>query len=73
MRGCGVSSGEVLYSFGLRDRVRHPLLAGPDATFAGKLTFWLQQSQLAGTCDRFSAPLDLEFVKDFPVVPLDCV
>src|ERR1700693_4121757 len=29
----------------------------------------LQQAQLAGTCDRFGAPLDLEFAKDFPIVP----
>src|SRR5258708_8054125 len=35
---------------------------------AGKLTFRLQQTQLAGTCDRFGAPLDLEFIKDFPIV-----
>ena len=28
----------------------------------------LQQTQLAGTCDRFGAPLDLEFAKDFPIV-----
>jgi len=35
---------------------------------ADKLTFRLQQTQLAGTCDRFGAPLDLEFVKDFPIV-----
>ncbi len=35
---------------------------------AGKLTLRLQQTQLAGTCDSFGAPLDLEFVKDFPIV-----
>ena len=29
----------------------------------------LQQAQLAGTGDRFGAPLDLQFVEDFPVVP----
>src|SRR5579872_297708 len=28
----------------------------------------LQQTQLAGTCDRFGAPLDLEFAKDSPIV-----
>ena len=28
----------------------------------------LQQTQLAGTCDRFGASLDLEFAKDFPIV-----
>ena len=31
----------------------------------------LQQSQLAGTCDRFSAALDLEFAKDLAVVPFN--
>src|SRR5579864_1222685 len=35
---------------------------------ADKLTYRLQQTQLAGTCDRFGAPLDLEFAKDFPIV-----
>ena len=35
---------------------------------AGSRTLWLQQAQLAGPCHRFSAPLDLEFVKDFPIV-----
>src|SRR2546425_12110617 len=35
---------------------------------AGKLMLKLQQTQLAGTCDRFGAPLDLEFAKDFPIV-----
>src|SRR5713226_2629190 len=35
---------------------------------AGKRTCRLQQTQLAGTCDRFGAPLDLEFAKDFPIV-----
>src|ERR1700730_19281193 len=29
----------------------------------------LQQIQLAGTCDRFSTPLDLELAKDIPIVP----
>lgn len=33
------------------------------------LTAWLQQVQLAGTGDRFGAPLDLEFAEDLPVVP----
>jgi hypothetical protein len=37
-------------------------------TFAGKLTLWLQQTQLAGTGDRFGAPLNLEFAKDFLIV-----
>ncbi len=49
-------------------RLRHTLRAVPDAKFAGKLTFQLQQTQLAGTCDRLGAPLDLEFAKDFPIV-----
>lgn len=38
-------------------------------TRADKQTFWLQQTQLAGTCDRFGAPLNLELAKDFPIVP----
>ena len=36
---------------------------------ADRLTFRLQQANLAGTCDRFSAPLNLEFAKDFLDVP----
>ena len=28
----------------------------------------LQQTQRAGTCDRFGAPLDLELAKDSPIV-----
>src|SRR5712691_5079473 len=28
----------------------------------------LQQTQRTGPCDRFGAPLDLEFAKDFPIV-----
>jgi hypothetical protein len=32
----------------------------------------LQQTQLAGTCDRFGAPFDLEFAKDFLIVPFHC-
>ena len=36
----------------------------------GKLTFRLHESQLAGTCDRFGAPLNLELAKDFLIVPL---
>src|SRR5690348_17964014 len=44
------------------------LRAGLVTKFGDKLTCWLQQTQLAGTCDRFSAPLDLEFAKDFPIV-----
>jgi hypothetical protein len=36
--------------------------------------FWgivlgLQQTQLAGTCDRFGAPFDIEFAKNLPIVP----
>ena len=37
----------------------------------GKLTFSLEQAQLAGACDRFGATLDLEFIKDYPIVPFD--
>ena len=29
----------------------------------------LHQTQLAGTCDRFGAPLDLQLAKDRPIVP----
>jgi hypothetical protein len=36
--------------------------------FGDKPTLRLQQTELAGTCDRFGAPLDLEFAKDFPIV-----
>ena len=39
-----------------------------DGSLAGKLTVRLQQTQLAGTCDRFGAPLDVEFAKDVPIV-----
>ena len=39
----------------------------------GNLTFRLQQTQLAGACDRFGAPQDLELVEDLPIVPLDRV
>jgi hypothetical protein len=35
---------------------------------ADKLMFRLQQTQLAGTCHRFGAPLDLELAKDFLIV-----
>ena len=45
------------------------LLAGSSCyPVCGKLTCRLQQAQLAGACDRFGAPLDLEFAKDFPIV-----
>ena len=37
------------------DRLRAVL----DTKFAGKLTFRLQQTQLAGACYSFGAPLDL--------------
>ena len=33
----------------------------------------LQQTQFAGFCDRFGAPFDLEFAKDFAIVPFDRV
>ena len=42
-----------------------------DAELAGKLTFRLQQAQLAGTRYRFGAPPNLEFAKDVPVVSFD--
>ena len=44
-----------------------------DTRYAGKLTSWLQQIQLAGTCYRFGAPLDLKFAKDFPIVPFNSI
>ena len=65
--GCcfvGVLREEQCSSCGLLDRLRTVL----ESTCADALTFWLQQTQLAGTCDRFGAPLDLEFAKDFPIV-----
>jgi hypothetical protein len=42
-----------------------------DAELAGKLTFRLQQAQLAGTRYRFGAPPNLELAKDVPVVSFD--
>ena len=42
-----------------------------DAELAGKLTFRLQQAQLAGARYRFGAPPNLEFAKDVPVVSFD--
>ena len=35
------------------------------------MTFSLEQTQLAGACYSFGAPLDLEFIKDDPTVPLN--
>jgi len=37
----------------------------------GKLTFWLQQTQLAGACYGFCSPLDLQLAVDIPIVPFD--
>jgi hypothetical protein len=37
-------------------------------SLADKLKFRLQQTQRAGTCDRFGAPLDLEFAIDISIV-----
>ena len=34
---------------------------------------WLQQPQLAGMCDRFGTPLNLQFAKDVAIVPFDRV
>ena len=42
-----------------------------DAEIAGKLTFGLQQAQLAGARYRFGAPPNLELAKDVPVVSFD--
>ena len=39
-----------------------------DTKFVRKLTFMLQQTQLAGTCYSFGAPLDLQFAVDNPIV-----
>src|SRR5258708_17146749 len=64
--GCccgGIERGAVL-NFGFLDRLRAVLAT----RCADKRTFRLQQTQLAGTCDRFGAPLDVEFIKDFPIV-----
>ena len=61
---CGGVEREQFSSFGFMDCLRAVL----DTECADKLTFRLQQTQLAGTCDRFGAPLDLEFAKDFPIV-----
>ena len=47
------------------------MCAVPDTKLAGKQSFSLQQAQLAGTYNRFGATLNLQFVKDFLVVPLD--
>ncbi len=37
--------------------------------WASRQTVLLHQAKLAGTGDRFGAPLDLELAKDFQVVP----
>ena len=42
-----------------------------DVRFEGKLAFSLEQTQLAGACYCFGAPLDLEFIEDDPTVPLN--
>jgi hypothetical protein len=46
---------EEVPGFGFLDRLR----AGLDPRFAGKLTFRLQQTQLASANDSFGATLDL--------------
>ena len=38
---------------------------------AGKLTFRLQQAQLAGAGYSFGAPLDHKFAEDDPIVSFD--
>ena len=60
----GVVREEQCSSVGLLNRLQAVL----ESACVGTLTCRLQQTQLAGPCDRFSAPLDLEFVKDFPIV-----
>ena len=57
--------GPTFSRVGFMDRLQAVLAT----KFADRLTFRLQQSHLAGTCDRFSAPLNLEFAKDFLDVP----
>jgi hypothetical protein len=54
-------------SFGFMERLR----GGLDTRFAGRLTFRQQQTQLSGTRYRFGATLNLQFVKDNPIVPFD--
>ena len=44
--------------------------AALDARLAG-WSLRLQQAQLAGTRDSFGAALNLQFIKDDPVVPFD--
>jgi hypothetical protein len=61
---CG--SEEQDSSVGLLDCLRAVL----ESKCAGELVCRLQQAQLAGTRDRFGAPLDLQFAKDFPIVSL---
>ncbi len=39
--------------------------------FAGKPAFNLQQTQLAGAGNSFGAPVHLQFVKDFPIMPFN--
>ena len=48
-----------------------PLTRRSRIEFAGKLTFRLQQTQLAGARYRFGAPSNLEFAKNVPVVSFD--
>ncbi len=60
----GVLSEEQCSSFGFLDRLQAVLAT----RCADKVTWRLQQTQRAGTCDRFGAPLDLEFAKDVPIV-----
>src|SRR5512134_51943 len=66
---CTYLSLELGYGFGIKDS-RPYWQAVLDAGLAG----WplrLQQAQLAGSRDRFCAPLHLQFVKDDPVVSFD--
>src|SRR3989440_11353980 len=52
---------EQCSSVGLLNRLQAVL----ESACVGTLTCRLQQTQLTGTGNRFGAPLDLEFVKDF--------
>ena len=64
----------VLFCGGEQGVVLNPRLDGLqavlDLAWTHKLALRLYQAQLAGAGDRFGASLDLEFTKDFLIVPL---
>ena len=59
------------YQSRVRGYCYDPLARRCRSEFAGKLTFRLQQAQLAGARYSFGAPPNLEFAKDVPVVSFD--